>query len=430
LGLSKPSSSRGFASSSGKGNDDEKPSSQKKNVQTKYASAAKQAATRTANLAESKNTNPTVATTSAVKPENAISASETSNEVTSTPEEESQNKFTGTERIYPLYDTPNELFDTYTKATHNRTPKKDSRGNPQEYTVSTTLINDPPLFMINPHMRPTPRFPTRKYIGKKFRTTYEEEQEQAGKKLKKADEEKENAEGMAQMDREELARGPQSSASRWGANLDHDLVPSRTRPGTGIGTGTAGGQQDPRYENQLDKELDHLGWNNSDLYNDFRQWDRQATPRADTSFLPNPSDAQSILFAPAFLSTLMRFPLVTKRVVQQTGKGRAASFYVLTVAGNGDGLVGFGEGKDVETARAIEKSFVAACKDLDYVERFEGRTIWNDIETKWGGTRVILRPRPMGFGLRCNPYIHQVFISFISSTNFSSTYYLTFSVDL
>jgi len=45
---------------------------------------------------------------------------------------------------------------------------------------------------------------------------------------------------------------------------------------------------------------------------------------------------------------------------------------------------------------------------MDYVERFEKRTIWTDMETKLGATRVILRPRPVGFGLRCNPNIHQV----------------------
>ena len=111
---------------------------------------------------------------------------------------------------------------------------------------------------------------------------------------------------------------------------------------------------------------------------------------------------------PNVVSTLMRFPLISKRVVQQGGKGRMPSWYVLTVAGNGQGLVGVGEGKDAENPRAIEKSFIAACKDLDWIDRFEGRTLWNEIDTKWGATRILMRPRPMGFGLRCNPYIHQV----------------------
>jgi len=30
------------------------------------------------------------------------------------------------------------------------------------------------------------------------------------------------------------------------------------------------------------------------------------------------------------------------------------------------------------------------------------------MHTKFGATRIILRPRPLGFGLRCNPNVHQV----------------------
>ncbi|OAX42429.1 ribosomal protein S5 domain 2-like protein [Rhizopogon vinicolor AM-OR11-026] len=45
---------------------------------------------------------------------------------------------------------------------------------------------------------------------------------------------------------------------------------------------------------------------------------------------------------------------------------------------------------------------------MDSVERFEKRTLWTDMETKLGSTHIILRPRPVGFGLRCNPNVHQV----------------------
>ena len=45
---------------------------------------------------------------------------------------------------------------------------------------------------------------------------------------------------------------------------------------------------------------------------------------------------------------------------------------------------------------------------MDYVERFEKRTVLTETETKLGATRVILRPSPLGFGLRCNPNVHQV----------------------
>lgn len=287
----------------------------------------------------------------------------------------------GDEPIYPIYTDPNPLFDTYVKAEHRRPTRKPKNGPEQEYNVETTLFNDPPLFMIEPRLRPTPRFPTRKYIQQRYRANAE-----PGMSLLSGENEEA---AMKRMDREDASRRG-SAAAKWGAD---DLDVEATMDGA-------------HRETTLDTALDHQAWNVSDLRNDFEQWDRHATPRGDTSSLPAPAEAQTL--PPSVVSTLMRFPLVTKRVVQQGGKGRMASWYVLTVAGNGEGLVGVGEGKDTENARAIEKSFIAACKDLDWVDRFEGRTIWSNIETKWGSTRLYLRPRPMGFGLRCNPYIHQV----------------------
>jgi len=108
------------------------------------------------------------------------------------------------------------------------------------------------------------------------------------------------------------------------------------------------------------------------------------------------------------LRLLHRYPLVEKRVQHQTGKGRIASFYALTVVGNGRGLMGYGEGKGEDISVAREKSFVQAVRSMDTVDRFEERTLWNNLNTKFGATKVILRPRPVGFGLHCNPNVHQV----------------------
>ncbi|KAG9098543.1 28S ribosomal protein S5, mitochondrial [Ceratobasidium sp. UAMH 11750] len=84
------------------------------------------------------------------------------------------------------------------------------------------------------------------------------------------------------------------------------------------------------------------------------------------------------------ISRLHRFPLITKRVVQMTGKGKQPSFYSLVVVGNGRGM------------------------GMDRVDRFESRTLWGQLEGKFGATRIIMRARPSGHGLACNPYIHQV----------------------
>ncbi|CAE6429171.1 unnamed protein product [Rhizoctonia solani] len=125
---------------------------------------------------------------------------------------------------------------------------------------------------------------------------------------------------------------------------------------------------------------------------------------------PPPAEPSRLSKSPFFddLNRLHRFPLITKRVVQQTGKGKQPSFYSLVVVGNGRGMVGYGEGKDINVPRSIDKAFVAAVKSMDRVDRFENRTLWGQLEGKFGATHIIMRARPSGHGLACNPYIHQV----------------------
>jgi small subunit ribosomal protein S5 len=108
------------------------------------------------------------------------------------------------------------------------------------------------------------------------------------------------------------------------------------------------------------------------------------------------------------LEKLHRFPLIRRRVTQQTGKGKIHRHGTLVVVGNGNGLVGYGEAKHDDPSRASSRAFAIAVRNMDYVDRFEGRTIWTEMSSKLGATRIILRPRPVGFGLHCNPNVHQV----------------------
>jgi len=108
------------------------------------------------------------------------------------------------------------------------------------------------------------------------------------------------------------------------------------------------------------------------------------------------------------LEKLHRFPLIRRRVTQQTGKGKIHRHATLVVVGNGNGLVGYGEAKHDDPSRASGRAFAIAVRNMDYVDRFEGRTIWTEMSSKLGATRIILRPRPVGFGLHCNPNVHQV----------------------
>jgi ribosomal protein S5 len=120
------------------------------------------------------------------------------------------------------------------------------------------------------------------------------------------------------------------------------------------------------------------------------------------------SSRENLVLSPAELRQLYRFPLIRRRITQQTGKGKIHRQFVLMVVGNGDGLVGYGQGKDEDTTRAEAKAYAQAVRNMDWVERFEKRTIWTEMDSKLGATQLIMRPRPVGFGLRCNPNLHQV----------------------
>ncbi|KDE05564.1 hypothetical protein MVLG_04059 [Microbotryum lychnidis-dioicae p1A1 Lamole] len=111
---------------------------------------------------------------------------------------------------------------------------------------------------------------------------------------------------------------------------------------------------------------------------------------------------------PIEIRNLYRFPLITKRVVNMKSKGKMPAMYSLVVVGNGNGLVGVGEGKDDTANKAVGKAFNQAVRSMDYVERYEDRTIWGTMQSNFGSCQIHMRSRAPGFGLRVNHYIHQV----------------------
>lgn len=118
---------------------------------------------------------------------------------------------------------------------------------------------------------------------------------------------------------------------------------------------------------------------------------------------------ESTGFRPSYnFADLHIFPLIHRVVKQQTSKGKIMRHQIFVIVGDGNGMVGLGSGKDENPQRASDKAKIKAYKNMDFVERFEDRTIWTEMDTKFGATRIIMRPRPMGFGLRCAPILHQV----------------------
>ena len=88
--------------------------------------------------------------------------------------------------------------------------------------------------------------------------------------------------------------------------------------------------------------------------------------------------------------------LVMHRVVNQTRMGKIQSLYYLTVAGNGKGLLGIGEGKSTEPEDAKRQAHFNAIRNLQPIPRYEDRTIFGDVKVKMGAVELELMTRPPG----------------------------------
>lgn len=147
-------------------------------------------------------------------------------------------------------------------------------------------------------------------------------------------------------------------------------------------------------------------YNHRSVFHDYEAEDALAEP---TKLAEAPEDfVQKLPVAKAYYENLHQSILIRRGVVQQTGKGKIRRVAYHVLLGNADGLVGLGEGKHANSMVALKSARIDAIRNMDWVERFEKRTVWTEMRTKLGGTEIILRPRPVGFGLRCNPYLHQI----------------------
>lgn len=93
--------------------------------------------------------------------------------------------------------------------------------------------------------------------------------------------------------------------------------------------------------------------------------------------------------------------LVVHRVTNQTKMGKIMSIYYLTIAGNGRGLLGIGEGKSTEPEEARRQAQYAAIRNVQPIPRYEDRTIYGDVKVKVGAVELELMTRPPGKVLHC-----------------------------
>ena len=135
-----------------------------------------------------------------------------------------------------------------------------------------------------------------------------------------------------------------------------------------------------------------------------------AIPKLDSLTPDKPADSEGKEDLDAGLVRLMRQTgfslqairrfrvknLVQHRVMNQTRLGKIQSMYYLTIAGNGRGLLGIGEGKATEPEDARRQAHYAAIRNVQPIPRYEDRTIFGDVKGKVGATELELMTRPPG----------------------------------
>ncbi len=87
------------------------------------------------------------------------------------------------------------------------------------------------------------------------------------------------------------------------------------------------------------------------------------------------------------------------RVTKVTKGGRTFTFAAIVVVGDGNGVIGYGLGKAGEVTAAIQKGTDAAKKNLFKVPVLKG-TVPHEMEVKFGGAHVLLKPAAAGTGLK------------------------------
>ncbi len=83
-----------------------------------------------------------------------------------------------------------------------------------------------------------------------------------------------------------------------------------------------------------------------------------------------------------------------RRVTRVTSGGRKFSFAVAVIAGDRKGRIGFGTGKGLDTAMAVDKAYKKAKANMIRLPLTKSGTIPHEVSAKYSSAQVELRPAP------------------------------------
>ncbi|AFJ03544.1 SSU ribosomal protein S5p (S2e) [Methylophaga frappieri] len=97
-----------------------------------------------------------------------------------------------------------------------------------------------------------------------------------------------------------------------------------------------------------------------------------------------------------------------RRVAKVVKGGRVFGFSALTVVGDGNGRVGFGQGKAREVPVAIQKAMDEARKNMKQVA-LNGDTLHHPLTSRHGAAKVFMQPASEGTGVIAGGAMRAVF---------------------
>ena len=100
--------------------------------------------------------------------------------------------------------------------------------------------------------------------------------------------------------------------------------------------------------------------------------------------------------------------IAVNRVSKTVKGGRIFGFSALTVVGDGNGRVGFGQGKAREVPIAIQKAMESARRNMRDI-RLKGDTLQHPIVGRHGAAKVFMQPASPGTGIIAGGAMRAVF---------------------